>query len=117
VQRSCEKERTNWPQLPLNRLDAATRTVILFLISHTPLFQKRKLRPPRTFKEAKIADEMARKACGLDKNDSGSQALLIHINELDAPLPIEASVFEGELLPEAAVPVVARSRVRVIKLA
>jgi hypothetical protein len=79
---------------------------LVFNIAHGAL-AKAKLKPPRTFKEAKIADEMARKACGLDGGDSAQHALLIHINELDAgqPRPIEASVFEGELLPDASVSV------------
>ena len=44
---------------------------------------------------------MARKACGLDEGDSAKQALVNHINELDAgePVPIEASVIEAELSP------------------
>ena len=68
---------------------------------------KAKLKPPRTFKEAKIADEIARKACGLDEGESAKHALLIHINELDAgePVPIEASVIEAELSPDAPVSV------------
>ena len=79
---------------------------LVFNLAHGAL-AKAKLKPPHTFKEAKIADEMARKACGLDEGDSAQHALLIHINELDAggPRPIEASVFEGELLPDASVPV------------
>jgi hypothetical protein len=77
---------------------------VVFNLAHGAL-AKANLKPPRTFKEAKIADEMARKACGLDEGDSAQHALLIHINELDAggPRPIEASVFEGELLPDASV--------------
>jgi hypothetical protein len=43
---------------------------------------KARLKPPRTFKEAKIADDMARKACGLDINEGISQSVLIHVNEL-----------------------------------
>jgi hypothetical protein len=79
---------------------------LVFNLAHGAL-AKGKLKPPRTFNEAKIADEMARKACGLDEGDSAQHALLIRINELDAgqPRPIEASVFEGELLPGASVPV------------
>jgi hypothetical protein len=74
---------------------------LVFNLSHGAL-AKAKLRPPRTFKEAKIADEMARKACGLDQLDDRSRALLIHINELnDDPdaQPIEASVIDAELSP------------------
>jgi len=79
---------------------------LVFNLAHNAL-AKAKLRPPRTFKEAKIADEMARKACGLDKGDSAQHAVLIHINEMDAgePVPIEASVIEPELSPDASVPV------------
>ena len=77
---------------------------LVFGIAHGAL-AKAKLKPPRTFKEAKIADEMARKACGLDEDDSAQQAILIHINELDAsePVPIEASVTEAELLSDVPV--------------
>jgi len=73
---------------------------LVFNLAHGAL-AKAKLKAPRTFKEAKIADEMARKACGLDEGDSAKQALVIHINELDAgePVPIEASVIEAELSP------------------
>jgi hypothetical protein len=73
---------------------------LVFGLAHGAL-AKAKLKAPRTFKEAKIADEMARKACGLDEGDSVSQAVLIHINELDAgePVPIEASVIDAELPP------------------
>ena len=56
---------------------------LVFNLAHVAL-AKAKLKPPRTFKEAKIADEMARKARGLDEGDSAQRALLIHINELDA---------------------------------
>ena len=75
---------------------------LVFNLAHGAL-AKAKLKPPHTFKEAKIADEMARKACGLDEGDSVSQAVLIHINELDAgePRPTEASVIEAELSPDA----------------
>ena len=77
---------------------------LVFNLAHGAL-AKAKLNPPRTFKEAKIADEMARKACGLDEGDSAQHALLIHINELDAgePRPIEASVIDAELSPCAPV--------------
>jgi len=44
---------------------------------------KAKLKPQRTFEEAKIADEIARKARGFDQLDDRSQALLIHIHEID----------------------------------
>ena len=79
---------------------------LIFNLAHNAL-AKAKLRPPRTFKEAKTADDMARKACGLDDRDTASDFLLIHINELDAgePRPIEASVIEAELLPDAPVSV------------
>lgn len=79
---------------------------LVFNLAHGAL-AKAKLKPPRSFKEAKIADEMARKACGLDDRDTASDFLLIHINELDAgePRPIEASVIEAELLPDAPVSV------------
>src|ERR1700720_1351513 len=79
---------------------------LVFNLAHGAL-AKAKLKPPRTFKEAKIADEMARKACGLDEGDSAQHALLIHINELDAgePVPIEASVIEAELSQSAPVSV------------
>jgi hypothetical protein len=79
---------------------------LVFNLAHDAL-AKAKLKPPRTFKEAKIADEMARKACGLDERDAASDFLLIHINELDAsePHPVEASVIDAELSPEAPVSV------------
>ncbi|HWX16565.1 MAG TPA: hypothetical protein VNY07_08265 [Chthoniobacterales bacterium] len=79
---------------------------LVFGLAHGAL-AKAKLKPPRTFKEAKIADEMARKACGLDEGDSAPHALLIHINELDAgePVPIEASVIDAELSPDGPVSV------------
>ena len=77
---------------------------LVFILAHGAL-AKAKLQAPCTFKEAKIADEMARKACGLEESDSAQHALLIHINELDAPLPIEASVIEAELSSDASVPV------------
>jgi hypothetical protein len=79
---------------------------LVFGLAHGAL-AKAKLKPPRTFKEAKIADEMARKACGLDDGDSAQHALLIHINELDAgePMPIEATVIEAELSSDAPVSV------------
>jgi hypothetical protein len=35
---------------------------------------------------------MARRACGLDDRYASSQALLIHINKLDAEEPIEAEL-------------------------
>jgi hypothetical protein len=75
---------------------------LVFNLAHGAL-KKANLKPPRTFKEAKIADEMARKACGLDEGDSAQHAVLIHINELDAgePVPIEASVIDEELSPGA----------------
>jgi len=38
---------------------------LVFNLAHGAL-AKAKVKPPRTFKEAKIADEMARKACGFD---------------------------------------------------
>jgi hypothetical protein len=70
---------------------------LVFGIAHGAL-AKANLKPPHTFKEAKIADEMARKACGLDEGESAKHALLIHINELDAgePVAIEASVIDAE---------------------
>jgi hypothetical protein len=73
---------------------------LVFNLAHGGL-AKAKLKAPRTFKEAKIADDMARKACGLDEGDPAQHALLIHLNELDAgePVPIEASVIEAELSP------------------
>jgi hypothetical protein len=78
-----------------------THRDLVFNLAHGAL-AKARLKPPRTFKEAKIADEMARKACGLDEADSAQHALLIRINELDAgePVPIEASVIEAELSPD-----------------
>jgi hypothetical protein len=79
---------------------------LVFNLAHGAL-AKAKLKPPRTFKEAKVADDMARKACGLDDRDTASDFLLIHVNELDAgePRPIEASVIDAELPPDASVPV------------
>jgi hypothetical protein len=73
---------------------------LVFNAAHGAL-KKANLKPPRTFKEAKIADEMARRACGLDEGESAKHAVLIHINELDAsePYPIEASVIDAELSP------------------
>ena len=89
---------------------------LVFSLAHGAL-AKAKLKPLRTFKEAKIADEMARKACGLDEGDSAQHALLIHINELDAgePRPIEASVFEGEIVPDASVSVLQEASSNEIK--
>jgi len=89
---------------------------LVFNLAHGAL-AKAKLKPLRTFKEAKIADEMARKACGLDEGDSAQHALLIHINELDAgePRPIEASVFEGEIVPDASVSVLQEASSNEIK--
>lgn len=78
----------------------------MFNLSHGALANA-KLRPPRTFREAKITDEMARKACELDQLDDRSQALLIHINDLnDDPdaQPIEASVIDAELSPARLLP-------------
>lgn len=72
---------------------------LVFNLSHRAL-AKAKLKPPRTFKEAKIADEMARKACGLDQLDDRSQAVLIHINEMvggDEEPPFEVNVIDAEL--------------------
>jgi hypothetical protein len=79
---------------------------LVFNLAHSAL-AKAKLPPPRTFKEAKVADEMARKACGLDDRDAASDFLLIHINELDGSesYPIEASVIDAELSPDAPVSV------------
>jgi hypothetical protein len=79
---------------------------LVFNLAHRAL-AKAKLRPPRTFKEAKVADDMARKACGLDDRDASSDFLLIHINErVDGfePHPIEASVIEAELPPGQPAP-------------
>jgi hypothetical protein len=76
---------------------------LIFNVAHGAL-AKAKLQSPRTWKEAKLADEMARRACGLDDRDAASQSLLIHINEIvDAsePYPIEASVIDTELSPDA----------------
>jgi hypothetical protein len=77
---------------------------LVFNLAHRAL-AKAKLRPPRTFNEAKVADDMARKACGLDDRDAASDFLLIHINELDGSEPIEASVIDAELSPDAPVSV------------
>jgi hypothetical protein len=74
---------------------------LVFNLAHGAL-AKAKLKPPRTFKEAKIADDMARKACGLDEQDRASDFLLIHINEqIDGfeSQPIEAKVIDAELSP------------------
>jgi|SRR3989442_1713105 len=57
-----------------------THRELVFRIGHEAL-RKGRLKPPCTFKEAKIADDMARKACGLDVSDGVSQSVLIHINE------------------------------------
>lgn len=80
---------------------------LVFNLAHGAL-ARAKLKPPHTFKEAKIADEMARKACGLDDRDASSDFLLIHINETadgSEQQPIEASVIDAELLPDAPVSV------------
>jgi hypothetical protein len=80
---------------------------LMFNVAHGAL-AKAKLQSPRTWKEAKLADEMARRACGLDDRDAASQSLLIHINEIvDAsePYPVEASVIDAELSPDAPVSV------------
>jgi hypothetical protein len=71
---------------------------LMFNVAHGAL-AKAKLQSPRSWKEAKLADEMARRACGLDDRNAASQSLLIHIHELDAAEPIEASVIEAELSP------------------
>jgi len=74
---------------------------LVFNAAHGAL-KKANLKPPRTWKEAKVVDEMARKACELDKANDTSRALLIHINEIaDGPdsYPIEASVIDAELSP------------------
>jgi hypothetical protein len=76
-------------------------------LSHSAL-AKANLKPPRTFKEAKIADDMARRACGLDDRDNAQQALIIHINELGdgfEPRPIEASAIDAELLSDDTAPI------------
>ena len=80
---------------------------LVFNLAHGAL-AKAKLKPPRTFKEAKIADEMARKACGLDDRDASSDFLLIHVNEMvdgSELYPIEASVIVAELSSDAPVSV------------
>src|SRR4029077_20146370 len=56
---------------------------LLSSITRLILFALPALLISRTFKEAKLADDMARKACGLDDRDAASDFLLIHINELD----------------------------------
>jgi hypothetical protein len=74
---------------------------LVFNVAHGAL-AKAKLQSPRTWKEAKLADEMARRACGLDDRDAASQSLLIHINETVNdfdPYPIEANVIDAALLP------------------
>lgn len=74
---------------------------LVFNLAHGAL-AKAKLKPPRSFKEAKIADEMARKACGLDVNEGVSQSVLIHVNELiegHEPEILEASVVAAEVSP------------------
>jgi hypothetical protein len=73
---------------------------LVFNTAHGAL-KKASLKPPRTWKEAKVVDEMARKASGLDKADDASRALLIHINETMGTddYPIEASVIDAELSP------------------
>jgi hypothetical protein len=78
---------------------------LVFNLAHKAL-AKAKLRPPRTFKEAKVADEMASKACGLDDCDTASDFLLIHVNEIGGPedQPIEAHVIDAELSAEAGSP-------------
>jgi hypothetical protein len=84
-----------------------THRELVFKVAHGAL-AKAKLQPPRTFKEAKIADEMARKACGLDVNEGVSQSVLIHINELidgHEPEVLEANVVAAEVSPADGGPV------------
>jgi hypothetical protein len=59
---------------------------------------KAKLQSPRIWNEAKLADEMARRPCGLDDHDATSQSILIHINELDAEPPIEAELIAEQVI-------------------
>ncbi len=78
---------------------------LVFNVAHGA-FAKAKLQSPRTWKEAKLADEMARRACGLDDRDAASQTLLIHINETVNgfdPYPIEANVIDAALSPPTPV--------------
>ena len=75
----------------------------MFNVAHGAL-AKAKLQSPRTWKEAKLADEMARRACGLDDRDASSQAVLIHINELDAEQPIEAEIVTEQVIEAPAKP-------------
>ena len=85
-------------------LDAATCTAILFLFSRTALSQKRNCKHRVSLRKQKLPMRRRGKRV-LEESDSAQHALLIHINELDAPLPIEASVIEAELSSDASVPV------------
>jgi hypothetical protein len=79
-----------------------THRELVFELAHGAL-AKAKLKPPRTFKEAKLADDMARKACGLDINEGVSQSVLVHLNELiegREPEILEAGVVDAELSPD-----------------
>jgi hypothetical protein len=63
---------------------------------------KTKIKPPATWREAEVADKMARRAAGLDNSENVQQALLINLNEsVDVwNQPIEAdSVCEIEAAP------------------
>jgi hypothetical protein len=68
----------NRPALPLPESPVAVQRrrapCLVFNLAHGAL-AKAKVKPPRTFKEAKIADEMARKACGLDDRTDYSDCL------------------------------------------
>jgi hypothetical protein len=69
---------------------------LVFGVAHGAL-ARAKLKPPRTFREAKLADDMARKACGLDLNEGVSQSVLIQVNELiegHEPEILEAKVVD-----------------------
>jgi hypothetical protein len=82
-----------------------THRELVFKVAHGAL-AKAKLKPPRTFKEAKLADDMARKACGLDINEGVSQSMLVHLNELidgREPEVLEAEVVDAELSPDDTV--------------
>ncbi len=74
---------------------------LVFEVAHGAL-ARAKLKPPHTFREAKLADDMARKACGLDVNEGVSQSVLIQVNELiegHEPEILEASIVAAEMSP------------------
>jgi hypothetical protein len=52
--------------------------------------------PPRTFKDAKLGDDLARKACGLNINEGVSQSVVIDVNETLEDC--EAQIHEPKLL-------------------